>query len=60
MMHASERIKVAKKRIQELELLISHWEEKDSLCSMRDLPRSLEEPMSQTKLSQSNNDYPTV
>ena len=59
-MNNLDRIDYAKKRIQELELLISHWEEKDSLCSKRDLPRSLEEPMSPTKLSQLNNDFPTV
>jgi hypothetical protein len=50
-MNNLDRIDYAKKRIQELELLISYWEEKNSLCSMRDLPRSLKEPMSQTKLS---------
>ena len=54
-MHVSERIKAAKSRIQELELLITHWQGKDSLCSDRDL-----ESMSPKKHSEQNNDSTTV
>lgn len=54
-MIVSERIKAAKKRIQELELLISHWQQSDPLCSERD-PESMSPP----KHSKQNNDSTTV